>query len=279
MRYRVYWAAMALSLALSAVCSPAKAGASDATSHSAMFVVLTDDSMSIREDERRFYWNYLEKRVLPLVGPGDTFVMGEIGANASTSFREQIHVQLPEAIYQSARVMSLAYFEEQADESEVRCIGEFERAETELENEVARKAKTELEQAPTADHTCLVDTINDVADTFGDYSGSRKLLLIFSDGVEDCGNISFDRSIAVQQTLRRLESERRIPDLSGVRVLFMRRSDRPVPHVLAQTRFWREFFRMAKAQSIQIDPQGEFNFGLGPVATVQQRCAGGEGGE
>lgn len=266
-----YSAAMLLCLAFFMASAPARANSSDAAGEGVMFVILTDNSKSISLAERRLYSGYLKDRVLPLVGPGDSFIMGEIGANASTSFREQIRVELPGASYQSAPVMSLAYFEEQADESEAKCVGEYRKSEEQLRSEVERKAQAELENPSTAEKTCLVDTVNDVADTFAAYSGA-KVLLIFSDGIEDCGKVRFERSISVAETLDSLQSEGRIPDLRGVRVLFMRRSDQTVPHVMDQTKFWKQFFRLAKAQSIQIDPQGDFNFGLGPRATIQQRC-------
>jgi len=119
-------------------------------------------------------------------------------------------------------------------------------------------------QRSNEDASCIIDALGVAARLMGSGGARSRVLVVMSDGVEQCGNIDFSSSIpASAPSIAALRATHRLPDLSGVKVFWVGVLDSSYaptdPAVGQRLRDWWSAFFQASGTAL---PAGRFGGSL-----------------
>jgi hypothetical protein len=195
-----------------------------------VLVDLSDSTVEARGDYRAYF-----KMILNSLRENDRLLVGFIGKDASNVATIRINEAIPER--------------HDLLEQEFKYRGKIRR---QLE-----KAATEFDAMlrEQSSETPIIDSMREVERLYASFPAPRKILVLFSDMKEYTHNgpsLEGSRfsmtSQQAQAAATKLAEQRRVANLSGVRVYVAGARDKEPSRVAAVQEFWSAYFRAARAQ-------------------------------
>lgn len=233
-----------------------------------LWIVLEDFSLSIGPNLQQSFNDYIEGTVFPSIHPGDQVVVGKIGSHPLSGFDVLSTHSFQWVFFRQPPMLSWQFISENPVHRQEECFEKFGTFRKAL-GVFQTKTSLKLSQRPTDYDTCLINTVDLIANDFARYKGG-KILVLASDGLEDCDGLNFAGDPPTAETLQTVKAEGRIPNLSQVAVYFVCRNNHPPVPYQAIDSFWRDFFEEAGAKSVSVGPDPVFRYQ--PPATLKGQC-------
>jgi hypothetical protein len=255
-------------LALALACLVLLAGGSrtcpkyDPARKPAVIFVLYDLSGTAK-DARANYIAYT-KELLQNAAPGDVIVGDAI---SSGSLSTESYVLRGE--FSPYANPTYSAFDTTSEKFDKACVAADDKFKREIED-AEKKSEEFLTNQPPSALTQIMSGVYGSTRVFQTYPEHRRVLVVFSDGVEDSEIAKFDKQLPTEaltnSILQKLSSGGRLPDLSGVKVFFIGAAPNSLRIVksadedyIAVKKFWLQYFQKTGA-SLE-----EKNYGTKPV--------------
>jgi hypothetical protein len=114
---------------------------------------------------------------------------------------------------------------------------------------------------PDVNGTCIVDSLRLAEEKFKQYPNDRKIIVIFSDMLEWCNGVDFEKNFSQEfnEIVNKMKKNAPLPNLEGIEVYIVSKATKSKSSkYYAIKEFWENFFKETKATLIQYDTEMNF---------------------